>query len=87
MPDNGQLIEKNSISMYPSDWAIVDGADTNDGGRSATLRMIVREWHQMTRRLVQNPLPHVLYDAQGADPRFRKDPETGILYAVEKEPV
>ena len=42
--------EAGNVSLYPADWAIVDGADTNDAGRSATLRRIIREWDDWRRR-------------------------------------
>ena len=39
-----QKVEPRNVSLYPSDWKIIDGADANDAGTSATLRRIVREW-------------------------------------------
>lgn len=40
-----QKVEPRNVSLYPSDWKIIDSADTNDAGTSATLRRIVREWN------------------------------------------
>ena len=42
--------EAGNVSLYPSDWAIVDEADTYDAGRSATIRRIIREWDDWHRR-------------------------------------
>ena len=39
-----------AVTLYPQDIKIVDGADTNDAGRSATLRRIIREWDDWRRR-------------------------------------
>jgi len=44
------LVEAKNVSMYPRDWTIVTEADLSDAGISATLRRIVREWYQLTRR-------------------------------------
>ena len=49
-----------NISMYDSDWAIVDDADQFDAGRSATLRKIVRQWSEW-RAMFTRP-PHPLTD-------------------------
>jgi len=47
------LVEARAVSLYPSDWAIIEQADTASAGVSATLRRIVREWHRMRlQRLV-----------------------------------
>ena len=44
MAQTNDRVEACNVSLYPSDIAIIDAADTNDAGRSATLRRIVREW-------------------------------------------
>jgi len=35
-----------TISMYPSDWKIVQDADIGNAGISATLRRIISEWQR-----------------------------------------
>ena len=56
--------EGRNVSMYPSDWAVVESADKFDAGISATLRMIVREWATMAalkRRTLTDPrAPYVI---------------------------
>ena len=73
----GELTEIRAVSMYPSDWTIVTDADTGDAGVSATLRRIVREWHNWYRaapprradRLVDPPAEYIVdtrqIDAEG----------------------
>ena len=39
-----------AFTLYAEDIAIIDDADTNDAGRSATLRRIIREWDDWRRR-------------------------------------
>lgn len=41
-----------AISVYAEDLGIIDAADTNDAGRSATLRRIIREWEDWRRRMM-----------------------------------
>jgi len=53
--------EAGNVSLYPDDWAIIDQADTNDAGRSATLRLIVREWNDWRQRMMIDS--RVSYDA------------------------
>lgn len=76
------LVEARNVSMYPRDWNIVDSADKSDAGTSATLRKIVREWHEFTRHLVQ-AAPHTFYDRDATDPRFVQNPD-GVQVVVEE---
>ena len=39
-------VEGRNVSLYPSDWAIVEQADIGAAGLSATLRRIIREWNR-----------------------------------------
>jgi len=49
-----------AFTLYTQDIAIIDGADTNDAGRSATLRKIIREWDDWRRRrMVDRPGDYV----------------------------
>ena len=41
-----ERVEPQNVTLYPSDWAIVDEADDKGQGRSAALRRIVREWQE-----------------------------------------
>ena len=55
-----EYTEAGNVSLYPSDWAIVDEVDTYDAGRSATLRRIIREWDDWRqRRMVDTPADYV----------------------------
>jgi len=36
-----------NVVLYDPDIEIVDAADTNDAGRSATIRNIIREWNDL----------------------------------------
>jgi len=49
-----------AFTLYTQDIAIIDAADTNDAGRSATLRRIIREWDEMR----QPVKAHVLVDTR-----------------------
>lgn len=56
-----------AVTLYLQDLDIIDQADTNDAGRSATLRRIIREWDKMrqpvrARTLVDSP---GVYQTQG----------------------
>jgi len=54
------------VSLYPSDWAIVDDADTYDAGRSATLRKIIREWDDWRqRRMIDTPGDYITAQVPG----------------------
>jgi len=46
MTQTRERVEPQNVSLYPSDWAIVDEADEQGKGRSAALRKIVREWQE-----------------------------------------
>ena len=49
-----------AFTLYTQDIAIIDGADTYDAGRSATLRRIIREWDDWHRRtLIDTPAQYV----------------------------
>jgi len=49
-----------AFTLYAEDIAIIDDADTNDAGRSATLRRIIREWDDWRqRRMVDTPADYV----------------------------
>jgi len=41
-----------AVTLYPQDIKIVDGADTYDAGRSATLRRIIREWNDWRQHML-----------------------------------
>ena len=61
-----ERVEPGNVSLYPSDWEIIDAADTGDAGRSATLRRIIREWaetHQPARTLVDSREPYCAEEA------------------------
>jgi len=44
-------MEKRTVSLEPGDWKIIEAADKNNGGVSATLRGIVREWAALHQAL------------------------------------
>jgi len=52
-----------AFTLYAQDIAIIDAADTNDAGRSATIRKILREWAAINaapaRVLVDRPGDYV----------------------------
>ena len=58
-------VEAANVSLYPSDWSIIDAADINRAGRSATLRRIIREWNEWRSRFSYDARVH--YDAGCAD--------------------
>lgn len=54
MPQNEERVEARNVSLYPSDWNIIDEYGTPMGlNTSAALRVIVRQWQQ---RLAVNEL-------------------------------
>jgi len=58
-------VAPGNVSLYPSDWDIVDAADTNRAGRSATLRKIIREWNEWRVRFLGEA--RARYDAGSLD--------------------
>jgi len=56
-----------AFTLYSQDLEIIDGADTNNAGRSGTLRRIIREWAaaqaEPARVLVDGP--GVEYQVEG----------------------
>lgn len=53
-----ERVEPQNVSLYPTDWQIVDSADVGQAGRSATLRRIIREW--ATMRLTDSRTQYVV---------------------------
>lgn len=68
---HSEKVEGRNVSLYPSDWLIVETADIGRAGVSATLRRIVREWnasrHSPTR-LVDSPEPYEVNEAPEPEP-------------------
>lgn len=53
-----ERVEDRSVSMYPSDWKIVEAADISGSGVSAAMRAIVRQWQKYIkaeRHLAEHP--------------------------------
>lgn len=51
---NGQRVEPGNVTLYPIDWATIDALAKDKGlGRSAALRIIVREWTELKNELEQ----------------------------------
>lgn len=44
-----ERVEPRNVSLYPSDWRVVDDQDKYGLGTSAALRMIIRQWHENER--------------------------------------
>jgi len=66
MLDAAARVEPRNISMYPSDWRIVDDSDTGDAGTSAALRRIVREWKKFQEcPALSGPNEHVTLVTDG----------------------
>ena len=60
------LVERRSVSLYPSDWEIVDQSGARMGlSTSTSLRMIVRQWAQQFKTAMQRG--SVTVDAAPAD--------------------
>jgi hypothetical protein len=52
------LAERRSISLYPSDWAIVQAhAERLGVGVSTSIRLIVREWNDLRKTANTNGAP------------------------------
>ena len=62
------LAENRNVSMYPSDWQIVEDADIGDAGVSASLRRIVREWYAAQERAERLTDERAEYNAQPVQP-------------------
>lgn len=65
MSQTDERVEPKNITLYPSDWQIVQEVSTQFGlGLSAALRMIVRDWHSKAERtLVDSRVPYATEEA------------------------
>lgn len=71
--------ERRAVTLYPSDWQIIEEADTASAGVSATLRRIVREWHERRQGTLVDPGTHT---EQSALPLV----DSSVPYVTESSP-
>jgi len=58
--DPTERVESTGITLYPSELAILEEADTGRAGRSATIRRIIQEWKEFKTLFSRMPAGTIL---------------------------